>query len=114
MPISIKNVAQDEAIVTVRFQSEEMDVHYRPGKLTNENMKAAEAAQEAGDLEPFYKFLEEVIIKWDLMTEAGDDRLPATHQVMNKLPLQFVGTVFRQIMEDSSDLGEAPKSFKEF
>ncbi len=98
MPIRVADMARNERTMEVEFLDETARVTYRPLAYTPELEAALDeaGARASGRI---IKFLEAVLISWEVLDEDGQE-LPPTKEVMEKLPLDFLSAVSNAITKD--------------
>lgn len=118
MPLSLNQIASDEASVTFPYAGESITVVYYPGRITEKMLHtlnqlqslndSSGAEQIMGGLGSFNHSLANLIKTWDVYEDAEHTiMIPLTAERFSDLPVPFKTEVFTRIMGNMNPNSEA-------
>ncbi len=107
MAITLMQLRASERRIEVEYAGEQVGIVYCPGSVTPELVAqvAAREGEPGSEVETILMALEQSVIEWEVLDE-HDAKLPPTPEVMRRLPIPFLATVFFGILGDMK-VGEA-------
>lgn len=115
MAIKLSQLKNKTKRVKFEFEGEKVTVDYRTGSLTPETQVVAMQMLGLDDdpspqvLNDFVGVMVDIVSGWDVLGEDGQPE-PVTPALMRKLPMSFLGSIFRAVMEDMRPNAESAES----
>jgi hypothetical protein len=103
--MKLSEVQSVEKVVHVQFMDHDVEVSYRPARMTPqvlENVMEAAAAtgeDERGAMAVIGSMLEPVLAWWDVLDD-NDQRMPTNADTIKGMPLAFLMAVLTKVQED--------------
>lgn len=101
MGIDLSAIAGNEATTVVTFLGESAKVTYKPSEITSGMIERLD--QKADGLA---NFIATVVLSWEI-TRGPDPVDPTDVETVKALPLPLLSAIYRQVMKDSANAGEA-------